>query len=403
MSERFLQITGLEREAAAADPLNAFACVHPEDYDDWLRRNAEVFATKLPFYGETRILVNGEVRWISAESVPRSLPDGATVWEGVLIDITERITAQQDLHQEKERLRELAENLAASEERYRLLAENSSDVVMQLGHDGVIRWVSPSLTTMLGWKPSEWIGRPGTEFLEHRGDTEVYRANLSALAAGRSVVARDRVRSRSGSWHWVETHACPFRTESGAIDGCVAFFRTIDAEVEAEAALARQASTDALTGLPNRRETFRRLAELIDSCASDGTTLALAFCDLDRFKDINDNHGHAAGDALLMSAGERLSSELRPCDLAGRIGGDELLVVLVGIGGLEEALSAAERMGKALRQPLPIDGATLHVTASIGVTLFQPGESVDALVARADAAMYQAKQAGRDRVIPISG
>jgi diguanylate cyclase (GGDEF)-like protein/PAS domain S-box-containing protein len=402
VSERFLEITGLEREAAAADPFNAFACVHPDDYDAWVRRNAEVFAAKLPFYGETRIVVRGEERWISAESVPRHLPDGSTVWEGVLIDITDRIKAQEELHQEKERLLELAENLAASEERYRLLAENSSDVVMQLGNDGVIRWVSPSLTAMLGWQQAEWIGRPGREFLEHRGDTETHQANLEALQAGRSVVARDRIRSRSGTWHWVETHACPFRTANGAIDGLVAFFRTIDAEVEAEAALARQASTDALTGLPNRRETFRQLEELTRSCGADLPPLALAFCDLDWFKRVNDSHGHAAGDALLVAVGERLRTALRPDDLVGRIGGDELLVVLVGVTDLKEALERAEGLRAAVREPLPIANVSLDLTVSIGVTLFQPGESVDALVARADAAMYRAKQAGRDRVIPIS-
>ena len=519
VSERFLQITGLEREDVLADPFNAFACIHPDDYDVWVRRNAEVFADKLPFNGEARILVRGELRWISAESVPRKLPDGSTVWEGVAIDITDRVKSKDELQREKARLAttldslldpyltlhplrngaggvadfvildvnaaacadlglqreqlsgarllerlpahaeaglleryvhvvetgeplalndfslrhdprgephildirvvrvgdglsctwrdgrerfEAVRRLAESEERYRLLAENSSDVVMQLANDGIVRWVSPSLTAMLGWHPTEWIGRPGTEFLEHRGDTETYLANMEALKAGRSVVARDRVRDRSGTWHWVETHACSFRNASGAIDGLVAFFRTIDAEVEAEAALERQASTDALTGLPNRRETFRQLEQLTSTCGAELPPLALAFCDLDWFKRVNDSHGHGAGDALLVAVGERLRGALGPDDLVGRIGGDELLVVLVGVTDLEEALERAEGLRVAVRQPLPIATTSLEVTASIGVTLFQRGESVDALVARADAAMYRAKQAGRDRVIPIT-
>lgn len=95
MSDRFLELTGLKREEALADPLKAFACVHPDDYDAWVQLNAEVFAKKLPFFGETRVVVNGAVRWITAESVPRELPDGTTVWEGVLIDVTERVEAQQ--------------------------------------------------------------------------------------------------------------------------------------------------------------------------------------------------------------------------------------------------------------------------------------------------------------------
>ncbi len=105
MSEKFLELSGLDREAARANPLNAFACVHPEEYDEWVRKNAEAFEKKLPFFGETRIVVRGEVRWISAESKPRELPDGSTVWEGVLIDITDRKMSEEKLRQSEERYR----------------------------------------------------------------------------------------------------------------------------------------------------------------------------------------------------------------------------------------------------------------------------------------------------------
>ena len=107
MSTRFLELCGLDREAALADPFNAFACVHPDDYDAWVQKNTEVFAKKLPFFGETRIVVNGEIRWITAESTPRDLPDGSTVWEGVLIDITDRKQAEQRLADGEARLRSI--------------------------------------------------------------------------------------------------------------------------------------------------------------------------------------------------------------------------------------------------------------------------------------------------------
>lgn len=95
MSRRFIELTGLDRKAAASDPLQAFACVHPDDYAAWVQRNAETFARKEPFFGQTRIIVHDQVRWITAESRPRALPDGATVWEGVLIDVTEQVLAIQ--------------------------------------------------------------------------------------------------------------------------------------------------------------------------------------------------------------------------------------------------------------------------------------------------------------------
>ena len=107
MSTRFLELCGLNREDAFADPLKGFACVHPEDYDRWLELNGQAFANKEPFYGETRLIVKGQTRWITAESKPRPLPDGSTVWEGVLTDITERKLAEQALARAKARAEEL--------------------------------------------------------------------------------------------------------------------------------------------------------------------------------------------------------------------------------------------------------------------------------------------------------
>jgi len=111
MSERFLQLTGLDRARARENPLEGFACVHPDDYDDWLRINAEAFASKRPFKGECRVVIKGETRWISAESVPRDLPDGSTVWEGVLSDVTERVLAQRRLQESERYLQRLLDHL----------------------------------------------------------------------------------------------------------------------------------------------------------------------------------------------------------------------------------------------------------------------------------------------------
>jgi PAS domain S-box-containing protein len=107
MSRRFLELTGLTREEAASDPLKGFSCVHPEDFAAWVDLNVQAFEGKTPFFGETRLLVDGEVRWITAESIPRSLPDGSTVWEGVLADITERKQAELALIEAKQRAERL--------------------------------------------------------------------------------------------------------------------------------------------------------------------------------------------------------------------------------------------------------------------------------------------------------
>lgn len=111
MSERFLEICGLDRARARENPLEAFACVHPDDYDAWLALNAEAFASKRPFQGECRVVRDGQSRWITAESVPRQLADGSTVWEGVLTDVTERVLAQRRLETSERRLRKLLDDL----------------------------------------------------------------------------------------------------------------------------------------------------------------------------------------------------------------------------------------------------------------------------------------------------
>ncbi len=135
--------------------------------------------------------------------------------------------------------------------------------------------------------------------------------------------------------------------------------------------------------------------------ASDGA-LAVLFCDIDHFKAINDRHGHGGGDRVLQALADRLRQNTRQGDLVGRIGGDELLVVLQAVPSLQAAVAIATKIHAAAHAPLQLGDGELVPTLSIGVTLIQPEDAIDAVVARADQAMYQAKSGGRDRVIAIS-
>ncbi|WP_093310914.1 PAS domain-containing protein [Tindallia californiensis] len=112
MSRRFLELTGLTREEAASDPLKAFACVHPDDFDDWVALNVRTFQEKTSFFAETRLVVNGETRWVTAESIPRRFPDGTTVWEGVLADITDRKRAKEALSESVRRFNDLVAHVS---------------------------------------------------------------------------------------------------------------------------------------------------------------------------------------------------------------------------------------------------------------------------------------------------
>ncbi len=293
-----------------------------------------------------------------------------------------------------------AKRLAASEERYRLLAENSSDVVTRIRR-GTIQWISPSVAPTLGYAVDECVGRKATDFLEP-DDRRQCATDLARLESGHPVRARKVVRSKDGSRHWIENHASPYLDANGHIDGFVATSRIVDAEVAAEQQLEHRARTDELTELLNRKEVLSRIETLGAQSRRSGHELAVLFCDLDRFKEINDRHGHAAGDEVLRVTAERLRSILRTSDdLAARIGGDELLVVLHGVQDMDNAVAIAEKLRTAAAQPVSTHAGPVTATLSIGVTLARPDETTDTLVARADSAMYRAKQSGRNRIVPF--
>ncbi len=163
--------------------------------------------------------------------------------------------------------------------------------------------------------------------------------------------------------------------------------------------LRHLATHDALTGLPNRVLLDDRLAQAMAHANRDGQSFAVLVVDLDRFKLINDSLGHRAGDAVLDEVSRRLSSVVRDIDTVARTGGDEFIVVLSPSGVPEDAVGIAHRAKDALRGPTHVSGVELHVTCSIGVAYYPTdANSADSLIARADAAMYCAKQRGRNNV-----
>lgn len=168
--------------------------------------------------------------------------------------------------------------------------------------------------------------------------------------------------------------------------------------VEAKQALERLARMDTLTGLVNHAETISRLEAALQNRRTPGSHLGVLFCDTDNFKHVNDTWGHNVGDAVLSTIAARISDCVREGDTVGRIGGDEMLVLLPGVHSIEEVVAIANKIRCRAAEPIHHAGKTVRATLSIGATLAFPGESVSEMTTRADAAMYAAKQAGRDTV-----
>ena len=165
-----------------------------------------------------------------------------------------------------------------------------------------------------------------------------------------------------------------------------------------ETRLAHQAMHDQLTGLPNRALFLDRLSLALERSRRSGAPLAVLFLDFDNFKEINDTRGHAAGDRVLSTLGERLSGLLRPMDTVARFGGDEFTFLFEGFTSEREVVLIADRICQAAGHPIEVDGTPLSVTVSVGVALVNdPTVAPDTIIREADAAMYRAKERGRSR------
>ena len=286
-----------------------------------------------------------------------------------------------------------------SEEHYRLLSANSTNVVIKI-QDGVVTFVSPSISEVLGWAPEEWLGHRTSEFA-HPDDLLILAASTPSGEQGGNTVARFRLRSKNGDYHWLEDLSRPFLNAAGQQDGRIASMHLIDREVATEKDLLLRASRDPVTGLLSRTEVLRKLGATLKHELRTGQQTAVVFCDVDHFKAVNDRFGHAAGDQVLKTIGTRIQELLRSVDLVSRFGGDEILVVLDGVRDQANSIAIAEKIKEVAMKPIQISGQSLIVTLSIGLTLKTATDTTETIIARADTAMYQAKKTGRNRVSMI--
>jgi diguanylate cyclase (GGDEF)-like protein/PAS domain S-box-containing protein len=283
--------------------------------------------------------------------------------------------------------------LSRQEQFYRMLVEASTETIVRGNLDGVRLYVSPSIRELLGYEPQELIGNKAAD-LTHPDDLESFGAMMKQVRDGRLGVGIQELRQRhkDGSWVWMEASLRMTHDKiSGRPDGYVVSTRGIGKRKELEARLERMAGHDELTGLPNRTHFRRQLSQRI----SAGQQVAVFYMDLDGFKQVNDQFGHHAGDAVLQEVTRRLSSHMRDTDLVARLGGDEFTAI---VDAAQEKLpSLCKRLIDAVALPFPIGDAEVRIGISIGVAFTPKGcLDIDALLTRADHALYEAKSAGKN-------
>jgi diguanylate cyclase (GGDEF)-like protein/PAS domain S-box-containing protein len=283
--------------------------------------------------------------------------------------------------------------LAYNEARFRLLADFSTDIIMITGVDGIIHYVSPSIRQLGEWDPARLVGKTTDVLIapQHRGD--VADAHMAALAEpGTTATVEFLGMTRNSGMRWFESHLRAIVREDGNIEGICSIARDTSGRKRREAELRTVALTDPLTNLANRRAFEMFMGDAHEAA----TESYVALFDLDHFKLVNDTYGHDAGDRVIQAFARAARSAVRETDLVARLGGEEFAVHLHDTT-LRRARIVCERISAALahevRRTAPEVG---KVTTSVGLSRLD-GPLTDVL-RRADAALYGAKAAGRDRL-----
>jgi diguanylate cyclase (GGDEF)-like protein/PAS domain S-box-containing protein len=291
--------------------------------------------------------------------------------------------------------------LLASEQQWRVAFEHSPIGGALLDADGSILLVNDALCAMLGWRAHEMTRLTLTDVLVNEGGPpwQPWWGTLLEGSSGDHVID-NRVRTADGRLLWgrlsgsAVPSAVPHPEPASRV---MVQVQDITERREAELQLANRALNDGLTGLPNRFLTRQWLASALED--HPGQDVGVLYCDLDRFKVVNDSLGHAAGDSLLSQVADRLRSSLRPEDLVGRVGGDEFVMVLEGIHGAGELAEIAHRVAEALAVPVELGGHLHAVTLSLGGAVGRHPDTTDEVLQRADMALLRAKRLGRARFV----
>jgi diguanylate cyclase (GGDEF)-like protein/PAS domain S-box-containing protein len=391
-SEQLWRLHGDEEHRLGTTKALWKASVQPDDQRTVYSQVQEAARNGRKFELEYRVTVDGQARWHMARGYPVINVEGSVErFLGIVLDITER------------KLAERSNRIAAT-------AFESQEGKTITDAQGTILRVNQAFTDITGYSADEAVGQNPRILKSGRQDEAYYTAMWDSLNSSGIWQGEIWNRRKSGEVYPEWLSICAVRSVDGFVCNYVATFTDITQSKRAQDKIEHMASFDALTDLPNRRLMLDRLARALARSQRHERHGALMRIDMDRFKNINDTQGYAAGDQLLVEVAARLNLCIRDGDTVARLGSDEFVVILEDLDESEAAAVQAEGVARKILQQLGLPYGLKVIlddkvqsqrnficTASIGITLFrQQLVNCDELMIRADSAMYQAKKAGRN-------
>ena len=331
------------------------------------------------FYNKRK---NGENFWARANIYPLTNTKN---------EISSYVAIKEDITQLKEDEKTL--RLAST------VFQTATEAVMITDANNLIIAVNQAFTLITGYQEAEVLGKNPEILSSGHHDADFYKEMNNELATVGKWQGEISNRRKSGEVYYEWLSITALKNQMGELESYVALFSDITKRKKAEDKIYHQANYDSLTGLANRSLFLDRFEQSISLAARDNNSVALLFIDLDGFKNVNDNFGHSKGDQLLKFAAQRIESAVRTSDSVARLSGDEFAIMLCGDNDVYSHEKVATKVLKELSMPFQLEEKEAHITASVGISIYpDDGYLPEELLAKADSAMYEAKEKGKNNV-----